>query len=102
VSNQPLKRLITAARKAERRTAELDAKVNAEAPYGFAARVAALWSRGQPDRIVVWERLAWRGLICALLVCVATAVAQKSLAHEEFTSEIDAPQQAVEDDSELF
>ena len=47
---------------------------SAEAPFGFAGRVAARWARGGSHEfengLVVWERLTRWGLAGALAACV--------------------------------
>lgn len=101
MNRKPLDKLISAAKKADRPPV-----TELEAPYGFATRVAATWGQSHPDKIVLLERLAWRGLICAVLVCAATAVAQKTIASSEpralepKSSPVFTP--TVEDNLEIF
>ena len=79
----PLRTLINTARKARQ---PIVPKPGPEAPFGFAARVAARWVRagegaGRPGRASHWERLCWWGASVSVAVCV-TAFAHRMLAPE--------------------
>ena|SRR6187399_1719041 len=83
--NEPLDKLISAARKAYEKappTADQSAAF-CEAPLGFGTRVAASWETSKADTTVVFERWAWRGLALALAICAFTAVAQETIASSQ-------------------
>jgi hypothetical protein len=71
--NDKLARLIRAARNAERSAA----KHPPQAPFGLSTRVASRWSGQEADRIVLLEKLAWRGLVCSALICLAAVCLEK-------------------------
>lgn len=71
-SGNKLQRLLALARKAR-----APAPVPAEAPWGFAARVAARWKSAEGRRLPalsLWERACWWGAAASLIVCTATAI----------------------------
>ena len=74
-NNEPLRRLIQAARKAH---APPLAPSDLPAPFGFSTRVAALWvavprRAGWAD---AWERLCWWGAGASVAVCLFAFVNQ--------------------------
>ena len=78
--NEALDRLISAARKAcEKVPLSSEEAPSCEAPIGFGTRVAAAWRRSHPDTTVLFERLAWRGLAFALVICLFTAIMQETV-----------------------
>ena len=82
--SKPLSRLISAARKAEQQTSPgVERPQWSEAPLGFGTRVAALWASTPTETIILFERWAWHGLVCAAAICVFTALAQDSIASSE-------------------
>lgn len=98
MKNKPLQKLIAAARKAEPSAA---AERETKPPFGFATRVAALWTERPMERTLLFEKLAWRGLVCAALICATTAVARKSAASGQDIVEAESVQM-VEEELELF
>lgn len=87
--NEPLDRLISAARKAYEKAPPISEDgQSCEAPFGFGTRVAKEWKR--PDPTVLFERWAWRGLAFALAICTLTAIAQETIASSDSYSYADA------------
>ena len=68
-NQDPLRRLIAAARKAR----APQAAPPADAPFGFATRVAARWAdaRGRASHGELWERFCWWGASVSVAVCLA-------------------------------
>lgn len=82
--NEPLDKLISAARKAyEKAPSNIEEAPSCEAPFGFGTRVAASWKGIRSDTTIVFERLAWRGLAFAVAICVFTAFAHEAIASSQ-------------------
>jgi len=79
-NQEPLRKLITAARKAQ---APPLTQSDLPAPFGFSTRVAARWTvtRGRSNWAELWERLCWWGAGASVAVCLVAASYQ-SLAPE--------------------
>lgn len=75
MSNESLRKLIQAARKAPMPT---EAPPVSTAPFGFSTRVAARWA-ALPKRsglADIWERLCWWGASASVAVCLTAFVSQ--------------------------
>lgn len=73
-NNEPLRKLIQAARKAHAGPAPAETP----APFGFSTRVAARWAaaRGKSNWAEHWERLSWWGASASVAVCLFAFVNQ--------------------------
>ena len=73
--NEPLRKLIQAARKAH---APAPRPPEMPAPFGFSTRVAACWAAagGKPNWAEHWERLCWWGASASVAVCLFAFVNQ--------------------------
>lgn len=98
MDNKPLHRLIGAARKARPSPAPF---LDLDPPIGFATRVAAFWSARPEEKTILFERIAWRGLVCAVLVCTATALARRSAASFDSVANVESIE-IVDDELEFF